>query len=117
MQEPTPKPRAKRRVQLPSFGVALYPERVMRQMRTEKLTLRFTPRERLILKKMADAFNTTTTNILSHLVVQAWENMSAGIRKARPDLFAENAEITVEPCGGLQSEAVGKFKPRRKRSD
>jgi len=117
MQEPSPKPRAKRRVKLPSFGVALYPERVMRQKRTEKLTLRFTSRERLILKKMADAFNTTITNILSHLVAQAWENMSAAVRKARPDLFAENEELTVGSRGELRSAAVGKLKPRRERTD
>ena len=88
--ESKPKPLKRRRVKLPSFGVALNPEWIERQMRTEKLTLRFTLWERRVLKKMADAFNTTITNVLSHLVVQAWENTSAAIRRARPDLFAED---------------------------
>jgi hypothetical protein len=86
----------KRRVKLPSFGVPLYPERIERQMRSEKLTFRVTSREHDILRKMATAFNTTITNILSHLVVQAWENLSAQIRRDRPDLFAEKPEIAAK---------------------
>ena len=117
MQEAKPKPQTKRRVKLPAFGVALYPERVMRQMRSEKLTFRVTSREHDILRKMAAAFNTTITNVLSHLVVQAWENMGAGIRRARPDLFAENEEAAVEPRGESRPESVGKLRPKRKRTE
>ena len=117
MQEAKPKQQVKRRAKLPAFGVELYPERVLRQMRSEKLTFRVTSREHDILRKMAAAFNTTITNILSHLVVQAWENMSAGIRRSRPDLFAKDEGINVERRGEPRPEAVGKPKPRRKRTD
>ena len=55
MQKARPKPQTRRRVKLPSFGVTLYPERIERQMRTKKLTLCSTLRERLILRKMAGA--------------------------------------------------------------
>jgi hypothetical protein len=112
MQKAKPKQQTKRRVKLPSFGVALYPEWIERQMRTEKLTLRFTLWERRVLKKMADAFNTPITNVLSHLVVQAWENTSAAIRRARPDLFAESEETAQGPTGKLRPESVGKLKSR-----
>ena len=73
------KPRKGRRhrVALPSLGVDVRGPVPEREQRTGRLTLRLTPTERQRLQDVAEHYETTCTNVVVHLVAQAWAAIHA----------------------------------------
>ena len=64
---------ARRRAKPLSLGVEITPDMLGPEPRTARLNLRLAPTERRQMQEVADALNTTTTNVITHLVAQAWE--------------------------------------------
>ena len=62
----------RRKLALPSLGVDVGRALPEAEQRTGRLTMRLTPTERQRLQDVADHYGTTCTNVLMHLVAQAW---------------------------------------------
>ncbi len=74
------KAKVKRRVKLPPVGVALPAELAPPEPRSGTLTMRVTATERRKMQELADHFGTTVTNVLVHLVDEAWTALKKGGR-------------------------------------
>lgn len=65
----------KRKLALPPLGIDVQGAALGREERTARLTVRLAPSERRQLQELADHFGTTATNVLTHLIGQAWESI------------------------------------------
>ena len=65
----------KQKAALPPLGVDVQGAALGQEQRTARLTVRLTPSERRQLQELANRFGTTATNVLTHLIGQAWESL------------------------------------------
>ena len=64
--------KVKRRLKLPPLGVGVPALETGHEARDFKFCIRLKPSERRKMQELADHFQTTVTNVLVHLVDQAW---------------------------------------------